>query len=340
MNRAPVYLVTGDDTTLVSDAVITLVRELVGTGDRSLMVEELDEDSYRTDDGFDLARLLDAAQTPPFLTERRVVVSRHAGRFGKADEWAGFIAYLADPLPTTHVVLVWEKGESPRQDRLAALPKKLGEAIVACGGQTVATDIPSGKNAQVWLQERMAESGVRLDRGAQALIAERLGEDRSRVLGLLNVLESTFGGGRALGVDDVTPYLGGAGSVPPWELTDAIDRGDVVGALDRLARMMGAGERHPMQIISTLHTHFSRMLRLDGLPGLDEKAAASRLGLRGSTFPAKKALLQTRKLGSAKVQQAIVLLGEADLALRGTVAWPPELVMEVLVARLARLSAR
>ena len=33
-------------------------------------------------------------------------------------------------------------------------------------------------------------------------------------------------------------------------------------------------------------------------------------------------------------------MAEADLALRGAVAWPHEMVMEVLVARLANLSRR
>jgi hypothetical protein len=30
-----------------------------------------------------------------------------------------------------------------------------------------------------------------------------------------------------------------------------------------------------------------------------------------------------------------VLLADADLALKGTIDWPPELILEVLVARLA-----
>ena len=128
--------------------------------------------------------------------------------------------------------------------------------------------------------------------------------------------------------------------MPPWELTDAIDRGDIPGALDRLTRMLGAGERHPLQLLATLHTHYGRMLRLDGEAALDEKAAAKVLGIRGSTFPAKKALTQTKRLGPQKLHTAIGLLADADLALRGALAWPPELVMEVLVARLARLSKR
>ena len=48
-------------------------------------------------------------------------------------------------------------------------------------------------------------------------------------------LAATFGGSRLLGADDVEPFLGEAGGVPPWELTDAIDAGNTVLALETLA---------------------------------------------------------------------------------------------------------
>ena len=62
--------------------------------------------------------------------------------------------------------------------------------------------------------------------------------------------------------------------------------------------------------------------------------------MKGSTYPAKKAMQQSRKLGTKRLARAIDLLATADLQLRGTVDWPPELVMEVLVARLSSLSRR
>ena len=61
------------------------------------------------------------------------------------------------------------------------------------------------------------------------------------------------------------------------------------------------------------------------------------LGLR-SAFPAKKALSQSRRLGSARIARAIRLLAQADLDMRGVTALPGEAVLEVLVARLSRLS--
>jgi DNA polymerase-3 subunit delta len=340
MTAATVHLLIGDDPTVLGDAIHTVIHEALDGADRDLALVQLTEEDLRVEDHWEIAPLVDAAQTPPFLTDHRVVVGRHLGRFTKGEDLAPLLGYLADPLPSTRLVLVWERGQNPRQDRLGAVPKKLSEAVGAIGGTVIDTAIPGGKAADAWLEERMAHADVKLDRSARQLVHERLGEDRSRVLGLLATLESTFGARTTVTAEEIEPFLGDAGSVPPWELTDAIDRGDIPGALDRLTRMLGAGERHPLQLLATLHTHYGRMLRLDGEAALDEKAAAKVLGIRGSTFPAKKALTQTKRLGSQKLHTAIGLLAEADLALRGARAWPPELVMEVLVARLARLSKR
>ena len=41
------------------------------------------------------------------------------------------------------------------------------------------------------------------------------------------------------------------------------------------------------------------------------------LGMKGSTFPARKALQQSRRLGTERVRRAVELLAAADLDLRG-----------------------
>ncbi len=338
MDGAGLYLVRGDDDTLISRAVQQLVDGLVGDADRALVVEELTEASYRREDGsYSLSPLVDAAQTPPFLTDHRVVVGREIGRFAKAEELEGLLGYLDDPLPTTALVLVWEKG--PDLQRLGAVPKALSAAVDA-GGEVVDVRVPRGKAADAWLDDQIAAAGVELTRDARRQLAEHLGDDRARVPGVLDTLASTFGPDRTLGPDDVLPYLGEAGDVAPWELTDAIARGEVAAALDRLHRMQGRGLRHPLQILATLHGHYSRLLRLDGSDARDEKSAAQLLGIKGSTFPAKKALQQTRALGSARVARAIGLLARADLDVRGATGLAETATMEVLVARLAALHRR
>lgn len=327
-----VTLIKGSDDVLREEATVAVVDALVGDGDRGLLVGE------HTGPDYELAAVVDAANTMPFLTARRVVVARHLARFPNADALRPLLDHLADPLPTTDLVLVWERSPEPNT-RMSNVPPTLIKAVKAAGGEVREVD-PPGRNREPWVIDQMARHEIRLDRAAAALVAERVGENGGAVIELAERLVGVHGAGARLGVDEVRPWLGEAGGVPPWDLTDAIDKGDAALALALLHRMMRGGDRHPLQIMATLHSHYARMLRLDGAGARSEKEAAEVLGLRGSTFPAQKALNGARALGSPGVRRAITLLAESDLALRGAQAWSNELVMEVLVARLARSRRR
>ena len=317
-----VHLLTGDDESILRAAVGDLVHRLVGDGDRSLVVDEFDGEDY------ELRAVVDAAQTPPFLTDRRVVVARGVGRF-TADDVTGLVAYLGDPLDSTDLVLVGGGGR---------LPKALADAAKAAGASVVDTSPPSrAKDRLQWIAEQAAEHGVRLDPGAVQRAASWLGEDVGRLDGILATLVSTYGEGVRLTAQHVEPFLGEAGGVPPWDLTDAIDAGDTPRALDLLTRMTRAGERHPLQVMAILHGHYARLARLDGPELHGEADAAAAMGIKPG-FPAKKALGTYQRLGGTGVRRAIALLARADLDLRGETDLPPELVTEVLVARLSRLA--
>lgn len=317
--RAAIVL-SGSDEVLLSKARTDLVTELVGDGDPTLLVAELSGEEY------EMGELVDAAQTPPFLTDRRIVVGRGLQRFNK-DDFAPLIAYLENPLDTTMLVLEW--GGTGR------VTKAVADAVKAAGGDVRSTG--PGRKVGDWARTTMTDAGLRPDGPGMALITDWLGDDAGKLPGVLATLTATYGQGARLSAADIEPFLTEAGGVPPWDLTDAIDKGDIPAALIALRRMIGSG-RHPLQIMATLHTHFQRILRLDGAGVTNDKEAATLLGMKGSTFPAKKALNQSRKLGSNGAKRSIALLAGADLDLRGVVDWPDHLVMEVLVARLARLA--
>jgi DNA polymerase-3 subunit delta len=77
-------------------------------------------------------------------------------------------------------------------------------------------------------------------------------------------------------------------------------------------------------------------VRLDGAGVRSDAEAAALIGT--APFPARKALAQSRKLGSDAISRAVRLVAQADLDLRGASEWPSVLVLEVLVARLSRLA--
>lgn len=331
----------GSDPVLVNEAVLAVQSLLVGDEDPTLVLDVIGADRLRPPDRDpDLGPLVDAAQTMPFLTDRRVVVGRGLGAFTRKEDVASLVAYLADPLPSTALVLVYEK--APDQVKAPTPPKSLTDAVKAVGG--VIIDVGPGNKVAEWARAELQAAPVELDRAATDLVVDSIGEDAARLGSILQALVGAYGEGTRLTEDQVSPYLIEAGGVAPWDLTDAIDRGDVPASLAVLERMLRGGGRHPLQILATLHGHYQKMMALDGLGVADERGAAAVLGIKGSTFPARKALEQGRRLGPARLAEMMGLLAQADLDLKGSrsFGWPGggEAVMEVLVARLASRSSR
>ena len=184
------------------------MHTLVGDEDRALVVDDIADEAY------EVARIVDAARTPPFLTSRRVVVARHIEQFTRQDEVAPLVDYLGDPLDTTELVLV--AGGTAH--------KALVEAVRSSGGDR-RRHRPRARREGVD-QRAVRRRPDQARTGRARPVADRLGEDLGRLPALLDGLEATYGPGARLGEDEVEPFLGDAGGVPPWELTDAIDRGD------------------------------------------------------------------------------------------------------------------
>ena len=317
-----VYVLSGDDESVLRTAVRELLNELVADNDPSMMVDEFD------DAEFSMQSVVDAAHTPPFLTDRRVVVARNVGRFNLAD-LSPLLSFLKNPLDSTDVLLVGGGG---------AIPKKLLDAVKDGGGEVRSTSVaPRGKDRALWIRSRAAAKGVDLDDRVVARLVDWLGENSGALDGILDTIASSHNAKTRVRVEEVEPLLGEAGGVPPWDLTDAIDRGDAARAINLLHRMVHGGGRHPLQVMAILHGHYAKMSILDGSGANSQDSAADVLGMK-SGFPAKKALEGSQRLGTDGLRRAIGLLADADLDVRGRTGLDDVAVTEVLVARLARLT--
>ena len=318
-DHLPAYLVRGEEATLVSQAVSVLLADL--SGDDALSVETLADDATA-------GTVVEAVSTPSLLGDRRVVVVREAGRFA-ADEAAEIAAYIAEPAPDAALVLVAGGG---------VLSRKLSDAVRKHGHIVEAGVAPraNAKERSQWFSDQVAASPVTLAPPAAKRLLGHLGEEMGRLETLLAGLASAYGEGATVTEDELEPFLGAAGGVAPWDLTDAIDRGDAPGALVALHRMLEGGQRPPIVVLASLSRHVLSLLKIDGSGVRNDNEAAALLGMK--PYPARKVLSQGRKLGGEKVRRAVRLAAQADLDIRGASEWPPELVLEVLVARLSRLA--
>jgi DNA polymerase-3 subunit delta len=205
---------------------------------------------------------------------------------------------------------------------------------------------PAAEKTGDVLSQHLADAGIELRPAAAKHVTTHLGEDAGRVPQLVELLAAAAGPGATLDVADVEPYLGDAGSVPNYQLTNAIEAGDIAGALATLRRMLtapGTGQSRPMhslQVMGTLHSYYRRVASLDDPRVRSPRDAVAALDGRIKEYPARKALDQARALQTDGLRKAFEYLFAADLDLKGARAIPEDAVLEVLVARLAALSGR
>ena len=341
MSGPPAWLVKGSDELLRDRVVDELVAELLGDDDRSFALEEITVPGRTSDDpdapgGAEgrehaVATVLNAAGSPPFMTNRRIVVVRDAGALTAADA-EPIVRYLDDPLDTTVLVFVAGGGTLA-----PGITKKLKELKAP-------ERAPESEATDKVLIGQAHEQGVLLSKDAADLITKHLGDDAGRVVALVEVLSAAFAPDERLSADDVRPYLGEEGTVAPYLLTNAIEEGDTPRALELLHRLITVTSSkqpkpmHPLQVMGVLTGHYRRVLRLDDPNIRSENDAVAALGGKVKPFPAKKALNQARALGTDGIRQAFDALAQADLDLKGARGIPEDAVMEVLVVRLARLA--
>jgi DNA polymerase-3 subunit delta len=330
-----VHLVTGTDPVLRDDAASRLVAELLGGEDRTLAVEEHtipgrgEGDAPSDGRGDVIDAVVNAATSPPFMTTRRVVVVRDVGNL-RASDLAPLVAFLDDPLETTELVLVAGGGKTPAE--LEKRARATGEV----------TAPPSERSADV-LAAELDAAGIRLTAAAHDAMRAHVGEDAGLLPGLVETLAGAHGRDTQLDVDAVEPYLGEAGSIPVWDLTNAVERGDVPGALATVRRLLSVTSprqprpMHPLQVLALLHGHYRRLLRLDDPRVRTNEDAAAALGGRTNPRAAGFRLRQTRALGTEGLRRAFDLIAQSDLDLKGARAIPEAVVVELLVARLAAL---
>ncbi len=217
-----------------------------------------------------------------------------------------------------------------------ALPAALAKAVKAHGREIETSPGPSGKARTQWLSEQLQLAPVHLEPAARQLLERHLGRG---LITLAPALGRSRGGIRRGRPGDA----GRPGAVPRRRRS-----GPALGShrrpRQRRRERPPCGWRTacsapeaatPSSCWQPCTGTTGRCSAWTGAASPIPSAAAALLGM--SPFPAQKVLAQARRLGPERVARAISLIADADLDLRGVIDWPDELVIEVLVARLAQL---
>jgi DNA polymerase-3 subunit delta len=290
----PVYLIYGSEELLLARAEKRLRDRLAAVADLDFNMETFDGDSSSAAD------IVNAANTMPFMSERRLVVVHDVDKLDTAALEA-LAAYAKDPAPYTCLVLVATK---------VAKNSKLYRAAASTG---VAYEYVAPKRSEYAREvvKLLREHGKSITSHAAERLVEMVGRDLRRLDAEIDKLTAFTGDAAEVTVADVEAVASASGTASVFELTDAVGERDTVRALRLLSRLLGSGEA-PFGLLAMLARHVRGLIGARALAarGTGPDAMAPELGM--APWQARNVAKQASRWEPAELSRALLGLAAAE----------------------------
>jgi DNA polymerase-3 subunit delta len=312
----PVYLIYGSEELLLERAEKRLHDRLAAVADLDFNFEVFDGSTASADDA------INAANTMPFMSERRLVIVRNVDKLDAASS-ERLAGYAKDPAPYTCLVLVAAK---------IAKNSKLYRAVAATG---VAYEYAAPKRNEYAGEviKLLKERGKTTTLAVAQLLVDVVGRDLRR-LDIEAVKLATFvKDGDAVSADDVRAVAAASAEASVFELTDAVGERDTARALRILRRLLDGGDS-PLGIQGILARHVRALIGARALSarGLGTDAMASEIGM--APWQARNAGAQAARYTPGELVAALGGLAAAEEEMK-TSPTDAGLVMERWIVRTA-----
>lgn len=216
----PVYVLHGGDAYLTDEHRHEIIARVIGDADPQMCISSFDS-------GSELAEVLDALRTLPFLAERRLVVLRDSDAFITAHRQA-LEEYFASPSPTG--VLLLMVSSWPKTTRLYKLVEKIGKAFDCSAAQ--------GADLVRWIHKAADQRKKKIVPQAAALLSEWIGADLAALDGEIEKLSLYIGRRQQIELDDLAAVVTATAGPQAFALSNAITAGDARAALKALDSML------------------------------------------------------------------------------------------------------
>ena len=318
----PVYCLHGPERFLVDRCVGALRAAALGPS----AGHGLNHDAFDLKES-GLSAALTAAQTLPMFAKRRLVVGRGIDLL-KSEELEGLADYVADPNPSTCLVLTADKIDG----RL-----KPFQALRKAGFMH---EFPRLRDRELpaWIAREAAARKIAIDAdGAQAL-AEAAGPDLGRLSQALEQLSLYVGDAGRVRRAEVETLIAETRERGVFELTKAIGDGNVNRALTLLGNML-ANREPPLRIQFMLVRQIRQIWRAKELvaAGTPRMEIAGAVGI--APFFLDDVLVPARRMSEAALERSFRRLYQSDRSLKSS-RIDPELSITRLIRQLAEDARR
>lgn len=312
------YLFYGAETYLIREYEAALTKAILPEG-AEMMNHDIFEEKRAT-----AAAIMDAAETLPFLNEKRLVTVRNSEFFQKAgrkEEGEKLKAFLADLPETACLLFIEEKAEKTNG---------LYKAI-AKYGQAVEFKKPTEKDLGTWIKKRCRENGVEMSEGVLNLFLQTVDHDMENIDGELQKLMAYKGEEKEIKAEDIRAVCTVSLEARVFDLVKAVAEKRPEKAV-QIYRTLLSMKESPYMVLSLITRQFRLILEtmLLSQSGMTNDAIGARLEIRD--FAVKEYLRQSKRFSAEGWKKALRDCLQTDLDIKSGKA-AEETAVELLIMK-------
>lgn len=239
----PLYLFFGEEEFLINEAVDLIIKKAVAPGARDFNFNTL----YGKEAS--ASELVNLCQAFPFMSEKRLVIAKEIDAF-KAADLEDLLPYLADPSPSTCLVMLSGQGKYDKKSVISAVDAR---------GAVTRFYALLDREIVTWIEGWAKIRGLSIQRDAAQFLWQTLGNDLQKISNELEKVHISINEKTSITFEDVKTVVGDFREYTPFDLAAALGQKKREKAFLILSRLIQEGEA-PVGLLGSIAWSFRRLL--------------------------------------------------------------------------------
>ena len=317
-NLQSCYLLYGGES-FVRETWVTRFKKVV-----SGPFEDMNIDVF--DGAADMNAVMDASQTLPFMSDKRLIIIKDSGLFksGRKNDSEKAAQMLKDIPESTCVIFVEEEADK----RLA-----LFKAVMKNGHAALCTP-PQGAELYSWAEKQTKKRGIKMERNQTLYFFSVVGEGFENARAEISKLINYKDYGTIITNEDIDAICIKSTENKVFDLVDEIGRRNTENAL-KIYRGLLLYKEEPVKILAMIVRQFRLMLQVGIFTAQGKSPAEIAKLLEQRDFVIKKCIQQSRNFTADILKKALKESLDTDYSIKsGQMA--PDIAVELLIVKYSR----
>ena len=255
------------------------------------------------------------------MGDRQLIILREAQKLDKIDELSN---YLLEPIDSTIFIVCYKGKKVDKRKKWVKLFQKVGVVFES--------KLLYGEKISNWIRYNLAEKHIQIEKSAELLLVDYLGNNLSKITNAINKLSSIISDSLITNAD-VQEHIGVHRDYNTFELQNALGEKNNIKVLSIIDYFAQNPKKFPLPpIIGLLFSFFSKILTIHSLDIKSEKIIAEKIKVH--PFFVKVYISAAKNYSFEDCIKVIALLKDADLKFKGIQGSANHSFLKELVLRI------